>query len=111
MMKTEVVEGITFFSLEERQIDTLNAEEVRLALTAACKNTSRVVLDLNEVQFIDSSGLGVLLALVREMHEKGGAITICCARPPVKALFRMVRLSNIVTINDTREDAVHSFTS
>ncbi len=110
-MKTDILEDITILAPEVRQIDTLNAEEVGRNLSESCSATNKVVLDLEGVQFIDSSGLGIILALVREMHEKGGKIALCCAGSTVQALFRMVRLSNIVSIFQSRNDALSSFTS
>ncbi len=110
-MKTYILEDITILAPEVRQIDTLNAEEIGHKFTENCSKVNRLLLDLEGVQFIDSSGLGVILTLIREMHEKGGKIVLCCAGSPVQALFRMVRLSNIVSIFQSRNDALSSFSA
>ena len=110
-MKAENVQGIKILTPDMIQIDALNAEEFKRQLSSETENSPRLILDLSPIQFIDSSGLGVLLGIVREMHEKGGMIALCCARPPVQVLFRMVRMSNIVTIHTDRNDALASFTT
>lgn len=58
-----------------------------------------LILDLTNVQFIDSSGLGKIIASLRIFREKGGEMRICSVRPPVQVLFTMVRLSEIVGID------------
>jgi anti-sigma B factor antagonist len=110
-MTTEDSGGVRILHPEMTQIDALNSEEFKRALSDGAAGANKIIINLSQIQFIDSSGLGILLGLVREMHERGGAICLCCARPPVQALFRMVRMSNIVTIHPTSEDALASFTA
>ena len=107
-MTTEDSGGIRILLPEMTQIDALNSEEFKRALSDNAQGANKIIINLSQIQFIDSSGLGVLLGIVRQMHERGGAICLCCARPPVQALFRMVRMSNIVTIHLTSEDALAS---
>jgi anti-sigma B factor antagonist len=107
-MTTEESGGVRILQPEMPQIDALNSEEFKRALSDGAEGATKIIIDLSRIQFIDSSGLGVLLGIVREMHERGGAICLCCARPPVLALFRMVRMSNIVAIHATSEDALAS---
>lgn len=105
-MTIENIQGIQVICLDTPQMDALNSEELKQKLLDEAGKASRMVIDLSKVQFVDSSGLGVLLGLVRKMHEQSGSIAFCSPRPPVQALFRMVRLTNIVTIHENRDDAL-----
>lgn len=105
-MQKEEGNGIAILTPEQSQLDALSAEEFRRQCSEALDGEARAVLDLSAVQFIDSSGLGVILGLVRGMHEKGGTIVVCAVNPPVQALFRMVRMANIVEICSDRESAL-----
>ncbi|WP_319415717.1 STAS domain-containing protein [Marispirochaeta aestuarii] len=105
-MEAENSNGVRIITFSLSQIDALNSEELKEKLSSSTGDSAKVLIDLSAVQFIDSSGLGVLLGLVRSMHERGGKIAFCSPRPPVQALFRMVRLYNIVTIYENRDDAL-----
>lgn len=105
-MTKEMIENIAVLLPEQSQVDALNSEDFRRDSSAALAGEGRAILDLSRINFIDSSGLGVILGLVREMHERGGKIILCGAKPPVQALFRMVRMANIVEITDNRTAAL-----
>ena len=105
-MKKERIEGIAVLTPRQSQIDALSSEEFRQDCSDGLVGEVRAIIDLSNIQFVDSSGLGVILGLIREMHEKGGEITLCAANPPVQALFRMVRMANVVEIHDNLPQAI-----
>lgn len=70
---------------------------------------NRLIFDLSRLQFIDSSGLGSLLSVLRVLHTKGGDLKLTCMNKPVKAMFELVSMHKIFEIFPTREDAVRSF--
>jgi len=57
----------------------------------------RVLLDLGQVEFIDSTGLGVLVSLLKQMGP-GGRIAVIGVRPAVARLFQITRLDSIFTL-------------
>jgi anti-sigma B factor antagonist len=63
------------------------------------------VLDLTEVGFIDSVGLGALVGVVRRCHDAQLAVA-CCARPAVAAALRCVGFDRLAPVAATIEDAV-----
>jgi len=71
--------------------------------------TSRVVIDLSTVQFIDSAGCGALLQFHKLLLEKGGGLKVCCVTPPVRALFELVRMQRVVEVYPDCEQALRSF--
>ena len=69
----------------------------------------QVMLDLNEVEFIDSSGLGTLLAVMRELVTKNGTLKLASLTSPVRTMVELVRLHRIMEIYNTNEAAIRSF--
>lgn len=56
-----------------------------------------MVLDLSLVNFIDSSGLGAIVAVLKLMG-KNGQIAVCGLQPPVLALFKLTRMDKVFAI-------------
>jgi anti-anti-sigma factor len=98
-IKSSPDKGVAVFKPELKKIDVLNSESFRTSLFSLMKGESRFVLDLSNVQFIDSSGLGKIVAALRSFRESGGEMRICGVQPPVQVLFTMVRLGEIVGID------------
>ncbi len=95
--------GLSLFMPELRKIDVLNSDAFQASLLSAMEGKRHLILDLSNVQFIDSSGLGKIIASLRLFREKGGEMRICSVRPPVQVLFTMVRLAEIVGIDADAE--------
>lgn len=67
--------------------------------------TTRVVVDLDGVPFMDSSGLGALMGGVRRLREAGGDLAIACTREQHLKLFTITGFSEGVAIAPTVEEA------
>src|SRR3954453_19412599 len=65
-----------------------------------------VVLDLTSVEFIDSTGLSVLLNGLRRVTRVRGSMTIACANPTVMRLFEITKLDSTFEILPTCEEAI-----
>ncbi|MEI6387653.1 MAG: STAS domain-containing protein [Spirochaetota bacterium] len=96
---------VALFRPEFRKIDVINSESFNASLLSHLKEGVRLVLDLSNVQFIDSSGLGKIIFALRSFRERGGDLRICSVQPPVMVLFAMVRLREIVGIDNTAEES------
>lgn len=72
-------------------------------------NSSRIVIDMSAVDFIDSSGLGCLVGALRTVNNLGGDIKICSLRPQIRAIFELTRLHRVFAIFNDRAAAEKSF--
>ena len=70
------------------------------------RGRSRVVLDLSDTTFIDSTGLSVLLNCLRRINRNRGRLTIVCSNPTVLRLFHVTRLESTFDIVPTRDEAL-----
>jgi len=83
-----------------------NVAGLKRELEELVQRTAQVVVDLSQVQFIDSAGCGVLLQFHKRLKEKGGGLAVCCISAPVRALFELVRIQRALDIYPSRQAAV-----
>lgn len=69
----------------------------------------RFVADLSAVNFLDSSGLGVLVSILRQVGQQGGDVKIAALRPEMKSLFALTRLNKVFEIHETAQSAIDSY--
>lgn len=73
------------------------------------QDNPRVVVDLDSVPFMDSSGLGALMGGVRRLREAGGDLAIACTREQHLKLFTITGFGEGVSIAPTVEEAARGF--
>jgi anti-sigma B factor antagonist len=70
---------------------------------------AKIILNLGQVQFIDSTGCGAILAFLRQLTPVGGDLKLCEVSKPVRSLFELVRMHRILDIYNTCDEAAKSF--
>ena len=107
-LTTEQVADVTIVVLPGEQLDAGNAKEFKRDIAAVLEPCSKVVFDLRELRFVDSSGLGAILSCLRQLNAKGGDLKLCEMTKPVRALFELVRMHKIFDIYVTKEQALRA---
>jgi anti-sigma B factor antagonist len=93
-------ENQTVVVVEEPQIDIQNAADLReILLNQIYSGNMDLLLDLQHVEFIDSSGLGALVFGLREARKKKGNIKIAGLSEHVSSMFSITRLNKIFEIS------------
>lgn len=69
----------------------------------------RLVLDLAHVAYVDSSGLGALVASMKRARGVGGDIRLCGLMPDVRSIFELTRVARIIAIHDSLDAAATSW--
>jgi anti-sigma B factor antagonist len=113
-MHIEVVsaEGITVVRPAAERLDIEVAADFRAMLLSLIEQGQRrLVVDLAEVSFIDSSGLGALVSALKTLKrsDNGGDVRLTRVQPPVVSLLEIIRLNRVFTTYPTVEQAVQSF--
>ena len=105
------IEGQDVLVLEllEDNLDASNVREFRDAAQSLMHEHARVVLDMAGVQFVDSSGLGALIACLRQTNARRGDFRLCAMSRTVRALFELMRMHRVFNIHESRNEAVTSF--
>ena len=70
------------------------------------ENSSDVILDLSQIDFIDSSGLGALVRIAKHIDKFQGSLQIV-SNPRVNQTVKMVRLDKFLKLKDSLEEAVN----
>ncbi len=95
MTATGADDDITVIDVDVDRLDAAAAPAVKTRLQTRMHGSARkVVLNLERVAFMDSTGLGVLVSLVK-MLGKDGAIAVAGVQPPVRRLFELTRLDTV----------------
>lgn len=68
-----------------------------------------MVINLEGVRYIDSTGLGVLIGALKKVREKNGKIVLICTNPQIKKIFNITGLIKIFDIYKDEEEALGSF--
>lgn len=88
-------------------VDAYTAPHLRTHLFTLLRGGSKhLVLDLEGVDFMDSSGLGVLIAVRRRLASAGGSVCVVCTREPIRRIFRITSLDRAVPVYTHVDEAL-----
>lgn len=108
--KTREVKNVTVIELKGNVMGgpdaTLLNEELHKLIEAG---KVRVVVDLGEVKFMNSSGLGMLIGGLTTMRNAGGDLKIARASDKIESLLMMTKLITVFDHHETVEKAVNAF--
>jgi len=105
-LECRVVSDVLVVTLLDGRVDSGNLAGFRDALDPyLARGLARVAIDLSQVEFIDSSGLGALIALFKRLPEHG-TLAICNAQDRVLKLLKLTRLNKVFTLCATLEQAL-----
>ena len=100
--------GIAVVAPSIRRLDASVAPAFKQAVIALIESGERqFVLNLAGVEFLDSSGLGALVSILKALGGNG-AMAVCCAQGAVLALFKLTRMDKVFTLFATRTEAIAS---
>lgn len=94
------------------RVDMQVASEFRTALLEVIDaGHHRLVIDMGEIHFVDSSGLGALVSALKTLTliKQDGDIRLANVQPPVVALLKIIRLHRVFSSYPSVEQAVQSF--
>ncbi|MCT4609908.1 MAG: STAS domain-containing protein [Pelagimonas sp.] len=97
--------GVGVITIEADRIDAAVAIQFKDQMRETMADRQgRVVLDLKNVEFIDSSGLGAIVAVMKLMPQ-GAKLELAALTPTVDKVFRMTRMDSIFSIHGSAEEA------
>ena len=105
----ETVGNVTVIELLGDALDALSADDVKSELCGLALDHPRLVVDLHRISFLDSSGCGALVMSQKRCRESGGDLHLCNANEPVKTVLEIARLSRMLGLYASRDEAVASF--
>lgn len=92
------------------EIDSRTVHDFREAVDEAASLASHVVIDLADVRFVDSSGLGGLIVARNNARERGGSMALVSPPPVVRRLLGSTRLHDVFAIYNSLAEAINATT-
>lgn len=90
------------------EIDASTVPALDRALTEAAGLASHVVIDLAQVTFVDSSGLGALIVARQSAREHDGSLSLVSPPPAVRRLLGSTHLNDVFAIYDSLSEAINA---
>jgi anti-sigma B factor antagonist len=104
-VKTECEGGVCVATVLG-EVDVYTSPQLKTKLLESIDSgCSRLVIALDGVSFIDSSGLGVLVGALRRLKERGDDLRIVCTREQILRIFRITGLDKVFPIVATLDEA------
>jgi len=95
--------------IHEPRLDAHNSNELKDCILKHLETGEhRLVVNLTEVRFIDSSGLGALLSGYKNANLHQGTLVLAGLQPRVKSMFELTRLNRVFEIYQDVNEAIHS---
>jgi anti-sigma B factor antagonist len=111
MLKTETSNGVIVVSFDNvNRFNALIAEPVKEQMKSYfVKPNTKLILNMEGIDFVDSTGFGVFLSIMKTANNNYGFFKICNISPGVMELFKLLQLHNVFEIYNTKEDCLKSF--
>jgi anti-sigma B factor antagonist len=89
------------------EVDVYTAPRLREKLVELVSQGKRqVVVDLEGVEFLDSTGLGVLVGGLKRLRSHDGDLSLVCTQPRILKVFEITGLTNVFSIFASADEAV-----
>ena len=96
--------------LVDGKMDIINAQDLKTTIEEHLSSgISKFIIDLEEVPYVDSSGIGVLVSSFTTIRKAGGSLKLTDLSEAVGEMLKLTRLDEFFEIYDTQEDAIKSF--
>jgi anti-sigma B factor antagonist len=111
MLKTDTIQDIIVVRFENvNRFNALISEPVKEQLKRFYDQpNTKLILNLEDIDFIDSTGFGVFLSIMKTANNNYGFFKICNIHADVMDLFKLLKLHNVFEIYNTMDDCVNSF--
>jgi len=107
---TSVTEGEIRILKTRGFLDAHTAPNFENALSKAVQEgCTKIVVDLEGLQYISSAGLGVFMGFIEDLRSQGGDIKICNASPKVYRIFDLLGFPSLFEFTRTTEEAIAKF--
>ncbi|HYH50231.1 MAG TPA: STAS domain-containing protein [Acidimicrobiia bacterium] len=82
------------------EIDIVTAPVLWEMIVEVISDTKRLVVDLTETEFIDSTGLGVLVRALKRLRHHGGDLILRSPKPNARKVLHMTSLDRVISIEE-----------
>lgn len=96
--------------VKENRLDARVAIDFRDSLKPSIdEGVKKMVINLDETDFVDSSGLGVIISILKSMGVEGD-VAVCNVNGPVSQMFKLTRMDKVIAAYPSEEEAIDALT-
>lgn len=109
-LRTETINSRQIIYVQEERLDAHNSEELKTEMNRLfAAGSKELIVDLKDVRFIDSSGLGVLVSGFKNASTRQGSLKLSGLQTQVRSMFELTRLHRVFDIFQTTDEALESY--
>lgn len=109
-IKIEENGSIVILQVKEERLDAHNSDHLKQELSRLYEEgKSGIIVDMKEVRFVDSSGLGALVSGFKNASSRQASLKLSGLQSQVRSMFELTRLHRVFDIYPTMDEALTSF--
>jgi anti-sigma B factor antagonist len=90
------------------EVDLESSPAAREILLKCLESTSKVIVDLSEVTYIDSSGVASLVEALQAAKKNGSQFSLAATSEPTRRVLELARLDKVFTLYDSVDDGLNA---
>ena len=90
------------------EVDLESSPAAREVLLKCLESTSKVIVDLSEVSYIDSSGVASLVEALQAAKKNGSQFSLAAASEPTRRVLELARLDKVFTMYDSVDEGLNA---
>jgi len=103
-------DDVVKIEIQEERMDAHNSGDLKEQMLQLFDDGKcNLIIDLAEVRFVDSSGLGALVSGFKNSSARKGSLKLCSLQPQVRSMFELTRLHRVFEIFASVEEALESY--
>jgi anti-sigma B factor antagonist len=103
-------ESLAILEMAGKLVDKVEAIEVRVEIDEILEEgTSQFIIDLSELEYMNSTGLNILINLMNKARNEGGEAIVVGAKPRIRSLFEVTKLDSVFVMKESRKEAESYF--
>ena len=105
-LETHELGSVTLVHCKGRLTYGDEADNLRAAVKKLLMRNSRILLNLAEMSYVDSGGLGVLFGLHASAQNAGGNLVLACATERVRHVLQRTQLASVIDLYDDEKEGI-----
>lgn len=104
-LQKRVINGVTILDVKG-EVDIYSGEEMRKRIDELMPSLKHLLLNISEIDYIDSFGLSLLISLKKKMSKEGRSFALCCPQSYVRRILNLTKLYDYLAVYESEDKAV-----
>jgi len=110
MLKIDKIGNVMVVSFDhDSKINVTVSQKIKVEVTKLITPHSKLVMNLEGINYIDSTGFGMLLSILRTCKNNQSLLKLCNISPEVMELVKLLQLQTVFDIKNSVNDCISSF--